>query len=93
MEHDEQDQLRPLAGPPQNLKKVTPASAGDSSPEISARGTQGSSVTSDQTVEPVAATAFNFDAVEGLRAQLLAHAPEAAKQMADRNQWGAGGLE
>ena len=49
-------------------------------------------MTSDQTVEPVAATAFNFDAVEGLRAQLLAHAPEAIKQLADRNQWGAGEL-
>ena len=39
---------------------------------------------SDPTAEPVAATAFNFDAVEGLRVQLLAHAPEAARQSATR---------
>ena len=37
------------------------------------------------TVKPVAAAAFNFGAVEGLRAQLLTHAPEAIKQLAARN--------
>ena len=47
---------------------------------------------SDPTVGPVAAPAFNFDVVEELRAQLLAHAPEAIRQLADRNQWSAGEL-
>ena len=78
MEHDDQDQLPAPAGPPQNLKKVTPAGAGESSSELCACGIQGSSVTSDPTVKLAAATAFNFDAAEGLRAELLAHAPEAS---------------
>ena len=96
MEHDDQDQLPASARPPQNLKKVTPASAGDSSSETiyiySACGTHGSSGMSDPTAEPTTATAFNFDAVEGLRAQLLIHAPEAIRQLAIRNQWSAGEL-
>ena len=92
MEHDDQDQFPAPAGAPQKPQKVTPASARESSSELSACGSQGSSVTSDPTVKPADATAFNFDAVEGLRAQLLAHAPEAIKQLAARNQWGAGEL-
>ena len=89
MKHGDQDQLPAPAGAPQPIKKVTPAGAGESSSELSACGMKGSSVTGDPTVEPAAATAFNFDAVEVLRTQLLAHAPEAIQQLAarTRNQW------
>ena len=47
---------------------------------------------SDPTAEPIAEAASNFDAVGGLYAQLLAHAPEAIQQLAARNQWGARGM-
>ena len=56
MEHDDEDKLPAPAGPPQNLKKVTPAGAGESSSELGAYGIQGSSAMSDPTVEPAAAT-------------------------------------
>ena len=86
MEHDDDSQFPAPTGAPQNPQKVTPAGAGESSSELSARGIQGSSTMGDPTAAPVAAPAFNFDVVEGLRAQLLAHAPEAIRQLADRNQ-------